>query len=98
MPFSFIFILETVVTKLANVLLLRFMVSKEEGDDQLWNRICRVGYNMAHFSSCNVSNFLGFFGQHSQIWFCILGAVECFCGIAGPDILRAIAAVDWGSA
>lgn len=97
MPFSLIFVLETVVTKLANVLLLRFMVSREEGDDQWWDRIGRVEYNMAHFSSCNVSNFLGFFGQHSQIWFCILGAVECFCA-AGPDIFRAIAAVDWGSA
>lgn len=39
MPLSFIFILETVVTKLAHVLFLRFMISKEEDDDQWWSRI-----------------------------------------------------------
>ncbi len=59
----------------------------------------RCRHNIAHLSSCNVSNFLGFFGQQSQIWTlaCILGAPECFGGAEGPDIFRAIAAADWGS-
>ena len=38
MTLSFIFILETVVTKLAHVLFLRFMVSKEEDNNQWWNK------------------------------------------------------------
>lgn len=49
-----------------------------------------------HLSSCNVSNFFGFLGQHSQIWAWgwILGAF-CLRGAGFPvDIFRAIAALD----
>lgn len=53
MPLSFVFILETVVTKLAHVLFLRFMVSKEGDNDQWWERM--VGSSTTWLTSAPVT-------------------------------------------
>lgn len=62
MPFSLIFVLEAIFAILAFILLLLFM--RTTRIESVAEMLKVLG---THFSSSSVSNFFGFFGQHSQI-------------------------------
>lgn len=63
MPFGFVFVLKPIAAVLAGILLFHFMCASLESDGK-----CSLFLVWTYRKSSGLSNFLGFFGQQSQIY------------------------------